>query len=227
MRRRKGPGPTAPTMSETTATATLANPYNDPTPTAIERRNRAGCQGRQPHHPRVECIRPVDASSAGRWTLVRHRTPPDDAGMKVSSVYRRETIHARASDSLLNAAQTMADRGLSCLPVLEAGTLVGVVLEHDIVDAFAHAVPASQACVADYATDAPVAVSPDDECDAARLKMLEVGCRDLPVAVGERLVGTVSARDLVEQSIQQPSAWPPEPPPDVDTEGEPRPCVER
>jgi CBS domain-containing protein len=47
-----------------------------------------------------------------------------------------------------------------------------------------------------------VAVRPDDKASTALLKMLAIGCLDLPVVVDNRLIGMVSARELLAVRAQ-------------------------
>lgn len=116
--------------------------------------------------------------------------------MKVRSAYRPEAEAVAPESSLREAAKRMRSSGLSCLPVLDGEWLVGIVTERDLVGAMANGIPAS-ACIGPYASDGGVTVSLDDDCEMAELKMLAIGCRNLPVIDGHRLVGMISMRDVI------------------------------
>ena len=117
--------------------------------------------------------------------------------MKVRKVFHSRAITIEAWETLHEAATRMRAGGFSCLPVVSAGDLVGIITERDIVEAFAAGVDSHQASVFDYMTEDPKTVSPDDDCTVAATEMLWTGCRHLPVMEGSRLIGMVSARDLL------------------------------
>jgi acetoin utilization protein AcuB len=54
--------------------------------------------------------------------------------------------------------------------------------------------------VADYMTDRPVTVAPDDDLAVAAQRMADLGVRHLPVVEGGRLLGVLSMRDLLVPS---------------------------
>ncbi len=117
--------------------------------------------------------------------------------MKVRVVYRPGAVYATAGESLREAAQKMRSSGQSCLPVLEGARLLGIITERDLVEAVANGVPPAEGCVVDYVNDGSITVGLDDECSVAELKMLAIGCRNLPVVNQGRLVGMVSMRDVI------------------------------
>lgn len=117
--------------------------------------------------------------------------------MKVQAVYRPGSAYVTPVDSLRAAARKMRSSGQGCLPVLQGGSVAGIVTERDLAEAMANGVPPSEGFVNDYTNDGSVTVSLDDDCDVAELKMLVIGCRNLPVVDRDRLVGTISMRDVV------------------------------
>ena len=155
--------------------------------------------------------------------------------MKVRRFYRPGAVCAAPEDSLRDAARKMRRGAMSCLPVMDGNRIVGIVSERDLVEAVANGVGPAVARVMDYMNDDAPCVGLDDDSADAQLKMLAIGCRHLPVVDGDRLVGMVSARDLVlmlarsgqPQEQRVPSlvgalpgtdegGWPEEAPPDVD-----------
>lgn len=117
--------------------------------------------------------------------------------MKVGTVYRPEAAYVTRAESLRKAAQKMRGSGQSCLPVLDDGSLAGIITERDLVEAVANGVPASEGSVLDYMNDGSISVGLEDECEVAQLKMLAIGCRNLPVVHEDKLVGMVSMRDVL------------------------------
>lgn len=120
--------------------------------------------------------------------------------MKVDRVYRPHFAAVEPTDCLREAATRMRNGGWSCLPVLIEGSVVALITERDLVEAAAHGARPSDALVNDYMSDGSVTVSLDDDISIAATKMFAIGCRHLPVTDSGRLVGMISARDLLLQA---------------------------
>ncbi|CAA9454340.1 MAG: CBS domain protein AcuB [uncultured Rubrobacteraceae bacterium] len=56
------------------------------------------------------------------------------AEVRVGDVMAREVVTARPDDPIDGAANTMRERGINCLPVLEGDELVGIVTSSDVMD---------------------------------------------------------------------------------------------
>jgi CBS domain-containing protein len=89
------------------------------------------------------------------------------------------------------------------LMVVEGEELVGIISERDIVRAVAEGLAPEVTGVKECMTRDPITARPDMPADAAALIMVERDVRHLPVVDGRRLVGMISARDLLTMS-----AWP-------------------
>lgn len=124
--------------------------------------------------------------------------------MKVQRIFHKPAVSIEAWESLHEAASRMRDCGFSCLPVVSGEDLVGIITERDVVEAVATGSDLEQATVFDYMTEDPETVSPADDCMVAATRMLAVGCRHLPVMEQSRLVGVVSARDLLPLAGSSP-----------------------
>ena len=128
--------------------------------------------------------------------------------MKVHAMLSPGVITAEPLESLTDAASRMRESKVGALAVLDAGKLVGILTERDLVDALAEGLSPRVTPVSAYMTPEPTTVDADDECSDAALTMLELGVRHLPVTRGGELVGMVSARDLLVLT-----AWPEPSPP--------------
>ncbi len=124
--------------------------------------------------------------------------------MKIENVFHRGVTCAATADSLDRCAELMTRRNVSALPVFDGDRLAGIITERDLVHAVASHLdtaktPASACLTAGLAT-----ASPDDDSSDVAYQMLSFGVRHLPVLDHGRLVGMISARDLLEME-----AWPP------------------
>jgi CBS domain-containing protein len=108
-------------------------------------------------------------------------------------------ITTEADDTLLDAAGQMHCYQIGALPVYELHRLTGIITERDIVAALAEGADPKTTRVADYMTELPVSVSPDDDMAVVARRMAELGVRHLPVVDGHRLVGMLSIRDLLAE----------------------------
>lgn len=125
--------------------------------------------------------------------------------MKVRRFYHPGAAVVRPGDSLRYAARCMREHAVSCVPVMVAGTLFGILTERDLVEAAANGVRPSMARVEDYMNTDLVSATLDEDCAVAAMKMLAIGCRHLPVTDGGNLVGMISARDVYLASVQSGS----------------------
>ena len=117
--------------------------------------------------------------------------------MRIAGLYRREVVTAELADSVTKAAKRMRLHDVSALPVVDHARIVGIVTERDITRAVAQDQDVRTTTVADVMTHHPLEATPDDEPGIAAMRMLQHGIRHLPVVEGHRLLGVISARDLL------------------------------
>ena len=124
--------------------------------------------------------------------------PGETGSMSIARYVRQRDFYTAPYETLHQAAARMRASGLSALPVVVHGAVVALITEHDLVKAMAICDRPCEAVVGDYMKNGAVSATPDDEAPAALLKMLAIGCLDLPVVTdGDRLLGMVSARELL------------------------------
>jgi CBS domain-containing protein len=105
------------------------------------------------------------------------------------------TIDANAP--VVEAARAMASQNVGSLPVVDGGTLVGMVTDRDLVlNVLAKDVDPHSTTVATVCTDDPVVVGPEDSLDDALQRMAREQVRRLPVVEDERLVGILAQADV-------------------------------
>ncbi|GAC1434436.1 MAG: CBS domain-containing protein [Thermoanaerobaculia bacterium] len=111
----------------------------------------------------------------------------------------RPLIHAESSERVRQVAQRMSKENVGAVAVLDAGRLVGVFSERDVMSrVVAEGLDPEETLVANVMTKDIVVAHPHESVDSALAKMHSVGCRHLPVVQDGALVGMLSIRDLLE-----------------------------
>ena len=116
------------------------------------------------------------------------------------SVLMRTTMETIASErTVLEAAQTMAEKRIGSLLVIEAGEMVGIVTETDVVrKVIAARLPASSTRVGAMMSYPLIQIDINHTVrDASRL-MAEERIRHLAVTENNKVMGLLSVRDLVK-----------------------------
>jgi CBS domain-containing protein len=127
-----------------------------------------------------------------------------------------------AQSSIADAARLMRDREVGMLPVVEAGRLIGVVTDRDLVTR-ALATSEMTATVGDVATKPPATVRPDCNESEAASAMESAKVRRLLVEENGKVIGVVSVGDLAVRVNPQSAGQVMEGTgPDADGESEPR-----
>jgi signal-transduction protein with cAMP-binding, CBS, and nucleotidyltransferase domain len=97
------------------------------------------------------------------------------------------------------AAQLMAEKRIGSLLVLEAGDMVGIVTETDLVrKVIAADLPASSTSVGNVMSAPLIPIDVDDSARDASQLMAEKRIRHLAVTEDNKIVGLLSLRDLVK-----------------------------
>jgi CBS domain-containing protein len=100
------------------------------------------------------------------------------------------------------AARLMAAREVGAVLLVEAGRVVGIFSERDLLRrVVARGAPPDHTVLRAVMTLDPITASPDEERMAAVLKMRKVGCRHLPIVRDGTPIDTVSIRDLLFDEI--------------------------
>jgi CBS domain-containing protein len=110
--------------------------------------------------------------------------------------------------SLSEAARELHDRGVGALVVRDAGSVVGMVSERDIVRELAAGGPDALAGpVRERMTRDVIFAAPHETVDALLARMTDRRVRHLPVVSGQgELCGLVSIGDLVKHKISEVEA---------------------
>jgi CBS domain-containing protein len=125
--------------------------------------------------------------------------------MRIADVLRRKgttvaTIRPEATVTELLAE--LAAHNVGALPVVDGGSLIGIVSERDVVRRLHAGGPALlEATVADIMTTEVTTCSPSDDVGDLAAVMTSRRFRHLPVLVEGELAGIVSIGDLVKARI--------------------------
>ena len=111
----------------------------------------------------------------------------------------RPLVHVAAEDSVLETARRMARHNVGAVAVLDAGRLVGIFSERDVlVRIVAEGRSPEETAVGAVMTRDVIVANPADGVDDAVQKMVAGSCRHLPVVANGSLVAMISIRDLLQ-----------------------------
>ncbi|MEL6446417.1 MAG: CBS domain-containing protein [Pseudomonadota bacterium] len=107
-------------------------------------------------------------------------------------------------DTVLDALQLLADKGVGALLVMEADKLVGIFTERDYARKVILAGKASRDTpISEVMTAKVLYVGPDRTVDECMALMTDIKARHLPVLEGETVLGVLSIGDLVRVKIRE------------------------
>ncbi|MEC5213195.1 CBS domain-containing protein [Polaromonas sp. CG_9.5] len=115
------------------------------------------------------------------------------------------TVHAIGpDDSVFDALQRMADKGIGALLVTEGDAVVGILTERDYARKIALKGRSSAlTLVRDVMTTSVMFVKPSQTSEECMALMTDNRLRHLPVMEGNRLMGLISIGDLVKDIISE------------------------
>lgn len=125
--------------------------------------------------------------------------------MTIAAIIERKggkVVCVECGTPVREAVSRLAEHRIGAVPVVDAGKVVGVISERDII----YCLQSEGAAVLDMAVEkvmtAPaITVTPEVPILSALSQMSARRIRHLPVVAGERLVGIVSIGDLVAYRI--------------------------
>lgn len=113
-------------------------------------------------------------------------------------------ISCDVSMKVREAVSMLAGKRIGALPVLDHGTVAGILSERDVIYRMADE---GEACldrrVGEIMTSPVVTVSPETTIDEALALMTKRRFRHFPVVDGEQLVAFISIGDLVKTKIDE------------------------
>lgn len=122
----------------------------------------------------------------------------------VASLMKPAVPAVSHADHLTDVANQMRSGRVSAVVVLESDQLVGIITERDLMRAVAEGLDPKTTRVSDCMTRDPRTIAADQVASSAAERMIELGVRHLPVVMDDRVVGVISARDLLQLGRRVP-----------------------
>ena len=106
--------------------------------------------------------------------------------------------------SVQSAAEFMALKNIGAVSVMDGDRLVGIFSERDVINrVVAKSLNPATTPVESVMTTNLVVANADETYDSCLRKMKQANCRHLPIVEGDKLVGIISLRDLLQVDISE------------------------
>lgn len=116
----------------------------------------------------------------------------------------RDLYHVAPGHTAAEAAHYMAERNVGAVLVLEGNRLVGILSERDLMKRVLAVQRDPQATkVAEVMTAKPVVANVHDSLETCLKTMKQANIRHLPVIDGDKLLGLISLRDLLQVDLSE------------------------
>jgi len=116
----------------------------------------------------------------------------------------RSVITIGPDETLHTSIQKMVENNIGALPVCDSnGALLGIITERDLLREYGQCSDAKKTKLKDVMTTELVIGVPEDSLDYIMNTMMQRGIRHIPILDGAELVYIISARDIVEERLEQ------------------------
>jgi CBS domain-containing protein len=116
----------------------------------------------------------------------------------------RELYFVEPAQTVAEAARYMTDRNVGAVCVLDGSRLVGLLSERDMMKrVIAPNRDPSETKISEVMTPKPVVVEVNQTHNNCVQVMQKAGIRHLPVVDGDKLVGLLSLRDLLQVDLDE------------------------
>jgi CBS domain-containing protein len=119
-------------------------------------------------------------------------------------INNRSVYTVDKSVSVQAAVEYMAQKNIGAVSVMDGDRLVGIFSERDVINrVVARNFNTVATPVSSVMTTELVVAGADETYESCLKKMKQANCRHLPVVDGNKLVGFISLRDLLQVEISQ------------------------
>jgi CBS domain-containing protein len=115
----------------------------------------------------------------------------------VRELIAKSKVCGDSGQSLVDAAAQMRAHRTSALALVDGEAIVGIITERDFMRAIADGRDPAATQVIEYMTTSPRTIEADEPAAEAAAMMVKHHVRHIPVTDGGRLIGFLSARDLL------------------------------
>ena len=116
-----------------------------------------------------------------------------------SLIESRPVFAVQRTTPVFDAVRYMAEKNIGAIAVLEGSRLVGIFSERDVITRVVRKeLDVKKTSVEQVMTKDIVVADVDESEESCLRKMKAANCRHLPVVKGERLMGLLSLRDLLQ-----------------------------
>lgn len=127
-----------------------------------------------------------------------------DVGRLIAGRASSEIVSCSVDTPMREAVELLASRRIGALPVIEAGAIVGIFSERDVIYRLADEGEAGLSRpIGEVMTSPPITVERDTAILEALTLMTKRRIRHLPVVDGQVMCGFVSIGDLVKARLDQ------------------------
>jgi CBS domain-containing protein len=119
----------------------------------------------------------------------------------IASLMHREVFTASPDDTLQSVEAKLAANGLSWVPVVDGGSVLGVISSSDLLRHHAAGVLSPKVSAWQLCTYKPVTVRPDATLGEVARLMVESNIHHVVVTDGNEIKGVVSALDFVRTFV--------------------------
>jgi CBS domain-containing protein len=132
--------------------------------------------------------------------------------MRAADIMEKGVVTVSPELPLHDFEELLSGEGISGAPVTDAdGKVLGIASKTDIIEALSQRIPDAlelgpELCVADVMTEGAVSVPPDATLAEVARTMVDGGLHRVLVSEGERLLGVVSALDVLRAVAARRSA---------------------
>ena len=115
-----------------------------------------------------------------------------------------EVVSLPPTSTVLDAAQKMAEHHIGSIVVMEGETLVGIFTERDLLNrVISKGLHPKDIALSEAMSKNVRTVSVQDSVEGCYQKMQDTKCRHIPLVDGDKVVGIVTMRNILEFLTEQ------------------------